>query len=179
MTAPKGPVHLRVPEGDSRERHVCDDCGFIYYDNPKIVAGAVVSHQDRILLCKRSIEPRSGYWTLPAGYLELGESPEEGALREAREEANASLVLDRLLAVYTVARISQVQLIYRATLADGRFSAGEETLEARLFAWEEIPWDAIAFPTVTWALTQWHSVRDRNDFPPFSNPAGGSTTIPR
>ena len=91
----------------------------------------------------------------------------------AREEANATLILDRLLGVYTVARISQVQLIYRASLVDGRYSAGEETEEARLFSWDEIPWDDIAFPTVIWALRHWNSVRDRNEFPPFTNPEGG------
>jgi len=177
MSTPQGPVHVRVPEGDNRERRICDDCGFVHYENPKIVVGAVVSHGDRLLLCRRSIEPRAGYWTLPAGYLELGETPENGARREAREEALADLALDRLLAVYTVARISQVQLIYRATLLEGRFGAGDETLEARLFAWDDIPWDEIAFPTVRWALTQWRSVRNQNDFPPFGNPTDADPAL--
>lgn len=176
-SSPQGPIHTRIPEGDTRERKVCTDCGFIHYENPKIVAGAVVSHAGKILLCKRAIEPRSGYWTLPAGYLEQGETPAEGAKREAREEANADLVIDSLLGVYSVTRISQVQLIYRATLSGGRFSAGEETEDAQLFAWDDIPWDDIAFPTVIWALKDWLKVRGETDFPPFANPAGETAQL--
>ena len=107
-----------VPEGDNRERRVCGDCGFIHYENPKVVVGAVATWEERILLCRRSIGPRKGFWTLPAGYMELGETPMEGALREAREEACAELEIDQLLAVYAIPRISQVQLIYRARLAN-------------------------------------------------------------
>lgn len=140
------------PDGDTHAREVCDRCGFVDYQNPKIVVGSVVTHDGKYLLCRRAIEPRYGFWTIPAGYLELGESPQEGAKREAREEANAALELHELLAVYTVRHLSQVQLIYRASLIDDVFSAGDETLECGLFSWDEIPWDALAFPTVHWML---------------------------
>jgi ADP-ribose pyrophosphatase YjhB (NUDIX family) len=141
-----------IPEGDSRERLVCGDCGFIRYDNPKIIAGAVVTHDDRFLLCRRAIEPRHGFWTLPAGFMELGETPEEGAAREAYEEATARIEIGELLAVYTIRHISQVQMIYRATLATPDFAPGVESLEVRLCTWEEIPWNDLAFPSVQWAL---------------------------
>ncbi len=103
-----GPIHRTIPAGDNRARLVCDACGYIQYDNPKVVVGAVAIWQDRILLCRRAIEPRTGYWTLPAGYLELNESTEDGAMREAREEAGAELRLNGILAVYNIPRISQV-----------------------------------------------------------------------
>ncbi|MCA3572516.1 MAG: NUDIX hydrolase, partial [Aestuariivirga sp.] len=101
-----------IPAGDTHERDVCATCGFINYVNPKIVTGSIVRHAGRILLCRRAIEPRSGYWTLPAGFMEVGETAEQSAMREAREEANASIVIDRLLAVYTIPRIAQVQIMY-------------------------------------------------------------------
>jgi ADP-ribose pyrophosphatase YjhB (NUDIX family) len=121
-----GPIIRAIPPGDDRERLTCPDCGFIAYENPKMVAGSVVSVGDRIMLCRRAIEPRKGFWTLPAGFLELQETPEEGARREAWEEARARIAIDALLAVYSVPRISQVQLIYRATLAEPGFAAGPE-----------------------------------------------------
>ncbi|MCW8087045.1 NUDIX hydrolase [Sabulicella glaciei] len=145
----------RVPEGEDRERLVCGECGFIAYENPKVVVGSVVSEEGRILLCRRAIEPRKGFWTLPAGYLELGETVEEGARREAWEEACARLSLDSVLAVYSIARIGQVQVIFRASLAEPGFAAGPESQEVALFTWEEIPWDSIAFPSVRWALHAW------------------------
>lgn len=144
-----------MPAGEDRERQVCDACGFVAYENPKVVVGSVVEHDGRILLCRRAIEPRRGFWTIPAGYMELGETAEEGALREAWEEARARLQPQRLLAVYSIARIGQVQLIFRAGLAEPGFAAGPESLEVRLFAWEEIPWDELAFPSVHWALRAW------------------------
>jgi ADP-ribose pyrophosphatase YjhB (NUDIX family) len=112
----------------------------------------------RILLCRRAIEPRVGYWTLPAGFMEVGETTEQAAMREAREEANAAIVIDRLLAVYTIPRIAQVQIMYLAHLANEDFSAGPESLEVMLAGWDEIPWGEIAFPSVTWALEQYRSV---------------------
>jgi ADP-ribose pyrophosphatase YjhB (NUDIX family) len=148
----QGPSVTIVPDGDNRERLVCPDCGFINYENPKIVVGSVVRIGDRILLCRRAIEPRYGFWTLPAGYLELNESTAEGAMREAWEEAQARIAIDGLLAIYDIPRISQVQLIYRATLVDSAIGAGPESLEVRLFGWDEIPWDDLAFPSVRWAL---------------------------
>lgn len=169
----------RVPEGDDRERLVCRDCGFVHYQNPKIVVGSVAEWQGRILLCRRAIHPRKGYWTLPAGYLELHEEPLEGALREAREEACAELEIDRLLAVYSIPRISQVQLIYRARLRHQKVACGPESAEVRLFDWTEIPWDEIAFPSVHWALTHHREVQDRQDFPPFANPPGETGRMER
>jgi ADP-ribose pyrophosphatase YjhB (NUDIX family) len=146
----------RIPDGDTREREVCQVCGFVNYENPKIVAGAVVSAAGRVLLCRRGIEPQKGFWTLPAGFLEAHEQPEEGARREVAEEACAEIVLEGLVGIYTVKRISQVQMFFRARFAgEPQFAAGEETLEARLFGWDEIPWDRIAFPSVTWTLERW------------------------
>lgn len=172
--AARGPVVETVPAGDDRPRLVCPDCGFIRYDNPKIVVGAVVVHDGRFLLCKRAIQPRLGYWTLPAGFLELGETPADGARREAWEEARARISIDALLGVYHVARISQVQLIYRATLPDGAFAAGPESQAVRLFAWDEIPWGDIAFPSVRWALHHYREVEGESVFAPRGNP--GSET---
>ena len=169
MSEPTDPKFSRiVPPDDDRRRLVCDHCGHVQYENPKIVVGSVVEHDDRILLCRRAIEPRDGFWTLPAGYLELGESPEEGARREAREEACADLSIDRLLAVYSITRISQVQLIYRAHLASPEFAAGPESREVGLFAWEDIPWSDLAFPSVHWSLHHFRDSRDRQDFDPFT-----------
>lgn len=162
----------RIPAGDNRQRQVCNDCGFIAYENPKVVVGAVVTSGEHILLCRRAINPRKGFWTLPAGFMELHESAEAGAMREAWEEARAQIAIDQLLAAYTIPRLSQVQLIYRARLTDPAISAGPESLEVGLFTWEQIPWDELAFPSVRWALTQFDSVRDRAQFPAFSNPAG-------
>ncbi|MBE9603256.1 NUDIX hydrolase [Acetobacteraceae bacterium H6797] len=156
MPAPPAPFTRRIPEGEDRERLVCGDCGFIAYENPKIVTGAVVSDDEgRILLCRRAIEPRRGFWTIPAGYMELGETVQEGAAREAWEEARVKLAIDGMLAVWSIARIGQVQIIFRARLAEPGFAPGPESLEVRLFAWEEIPWTELAFPTVHWSLQRW------------------------
>lgn len=161
---------LKAPEGDDRERQVCTTCGFINYVNPKVVVGSVAKASDgRVLLCRRAIEPRVGFWTLPAGYLEEGETVEAGAAREAREEACAELRMEGLLAVYSVPRISQVQIMFRATLVDDAFAPGPESLETALFAWEEIPWEALAFPTVAWALRHDRAMLE-GATGPFSNP---------
>ncbi len=162
-----------IPQGDDRERDVCERCGFIDYQNPKIVVGSVALWEEKILLCRRAIEPRLGFWTLPAGYLELGETAEEGACREAMEEAGAQLHLERLLAVYSVPRISQVQILFRARLETPSLAAGPESQEVGLFPWSDIPWGDIAFPTVGWALRHWRASRDSADFAPFSNPVEG------
>ncbi len=171
---PDDPDHFsrRVPEGDDRRRLVCDTCGFIQYENPRIVVGAVAGWEDRILLCRRAIPPRKGFWTLPAGYLELGESPEAGAVREAWEEARAELQMDRLLAIYSLARISQVQLIYRARLKHPRVEPGPESLEVGLFRFDEIPFEEIAFPSVLWALRDYRETLDQHAFPPRVEPPG-------
>jgi len=176
MTEPTFPApdfRRRVPEGDDLERSVCVRCGFVDYQNPRIVVGSVATWEDQILLCRRAIEPRKGYWTLPAGYLELHESVEDGALREAWEEARARLVIDRLLAMYSVLHISQVQIMFRARLETPDVAAGPESEEVGLFAWEDVPWADIAFPTVGWALRQHREVRGKADFPPFANPVEG------
>ncbi len=174
--APDGPINmtstafsLRVPDGDNRERHVCDTCGFINYVNPKIVAGAVVSAGDRILLCRRAIEPARGRWTIPAGFMEERETVEAAALREAREEACADIGLEALLAVYSIPRLSQVQVIFKARLQDERIAPGPESLEVALVRFEDIPWTDLAFPSVHWALRQFSLVHDVEAFPPFGN----------
>jgi ADP-ribose pyrophosphatase YjhB (NUDIX family) len=180
-SAAAGPVHRAIPEGDNRERLLCRDCGFIHYQNPVVVVGAVVTWNEggapadeRFLLCRRAIEPRTGFWTLPAGYLELQETTEAGAIRETWEEAQARISIDRLLAIYNVPRLSQVQTIYQATLLTPEYGPGEESLEVELFAWDDIPWDEIAFPTVRWALHQHRSVMGRTDFATFGNPTAES-----
>ena len=165
-----GSFVLRTPEGDNRKRLVCADCGYIRYDNPKVVVGAVCTWEGRILLCRRAIEPRKGYWTLPAGFLELHESTFEGARREAMEEANARLALEGLLAVYDIPRISQVQIIYRARLIAPDISPGPESQEVALFTWDEIPWNDLAFPTVRWALDHYRETRGEASFSAKSNP---------
>jgi ADP-ribose pyrophosphatase YjhB (NUDIX family) len=167
----QGPRIRQIPQGDTVPRLVCPDCGYIAYENPKVVVGSVVTEGDRVLLCRRAIDPRRGHWTLPAGFLELHESPLEGAMREAMEEANAKIAIDALLAVYTILRISQVQLIYRAKLASEP-SPGPESLEVALFRWEEIPWSDLAFPSVSWALRDHHALRSTPVFPPRTNPPG-------
>jgi ADP-ribose pyrophosphatase YjhB (NUDIX family) len=172
MPPSPGPQFERgVPEGDTHERYICGRCGHVHYTNPKIVVGSVVAYDNRILLCRRAIEPRKGLWTLPAGFLEEHESPEDGARREAREEACADIVIDALLAVYTVAHISQVQLMYRARLEAPTFAAGPESLEVGLFGREEIPWAELAFPSVKWALGHYQASIGKAVFAPFSNPA--------
>ena len=146
--------HHVVPEDDDRERRVCRTCGFVDYVNPKIVAGVVATREDgRVLMCKRAIEPRSGFWTLPAGYMEEGESVEEAALREAREEACATLELDGLLGVYSVPRISQVQIFFRARFKAPEIAAG------------------LAFPSVKWALDDYRAGHGR-DLPPAMRTQG-------
>ena len=132
--------HRTVPDGDDHERLVCRDCGYVAYENPKIIAGAVVADGEKIMLCRRAIDPQKGKWTIPAGFLELGEAPDEGAAREAMEEACATIEIIDLLAVYSVRRISQVHMMYRARLADPKFSPGLESLEVKLFDWDDIPW---------------------------------------
>lgn len=154
-------LERRRPDGDDRDRHVCPACGTVHYQNPKIVVGSVCTLGDRLLLCRRAIPPREGYWTIPAGYMELGETAEAGAVREAWEEARARIELDGLLAVYSVARIDQVQLLYRARLLDAAVEAGPESLEVRLLGWHEIPWADLAFPTVHWILRHAQSLRGR------------------
>ena len=152
-------VTMRIPLGDSLPRYVCDDCGVIHYQNPKLVIGAIVEWEDKILLCKRAIEPRAGYWTLPAGFMENAETTVQAAVRETLEEANAKIEVGELLSLINVPHISQVHLVYRARLVNLEFGAGLETLEARLFEESSIPWDEIAFRSIAMALRLYYSDR--------------------
>lgn len=164
-----GPRVRTVPSGDNRQRLVCPDCNYIQYENPLVVVGAVVTWEDRVLLCKRAIHPRKGYWTIPAGFLELHEAAAHGAIRETREEACAEIEIDALLAVYNVPRISQVQLIYRARLLKPEFAPGDESEDVRLYDWDRIPWDDLAFPSVHWALNHFDEVRHQTVFTARTN----------
>jgi ADP-ribose pyrophosphatase YjhB (NUDIX family) len=169
---PAAPAFVqRIPDGEDRPRDVCDTCGFINYVNPKIVVGSVVTHGDRILFCRRAIEPRKGFWTLPAGFMEEAETAEEGAAREAMEEACAKIEIEGLLACYSVPRISQVQLMYRARLVDPAIAPGQESIEVALLTWEEIPWGELAFPSVKWALEHFAAWK-QGACAPFANPPG-------
>ena len=147
------------PEGDTHDRLVCGDCGYIQYDNPKIISGVVPIFEDKVLLCVRAIEPRVGFWTVPAGFLEMGETPAEGAAREALEEANAEVEVGDLIGVYTIRHIGQVQMFYRGELKSPSFSAGAESQKVELFAWDDIPWQDLAFPTIKWALQDYQRNR--------------------
>jgi len=149
------PLRSRIPEGDLRPRHVCDACGTIHYQNPRLVVGCVPEHTGRILLCRRAIEPRRGYWTVPAGFMENGETLQEGAARESREEALAEVAIGSLLSVVHVLHAEQVHVFFRATLTSGRFAAGAESLEVALVAPADIPWADIAFPSTEFTLRRY------------------------
>lgn len=150
------PIALLIPEGDNRPRYVCNQCGTIHYQNPKMVVGSLPIWQrdgeTRVLLCRRAIEPRHGFWTLPAGFMENDETTSEGAQRETAEEAGAHIELHELFSLLNVPRVHQVHLFYRATLLDLDYAAGSESLEVRMFTEVEIPWNEIAFPTVSHTL---------------------------
>jgi ADP-ribose pyrophosphatase YjhB (NUDIX family) len=148
-------VGLRIPDGDNRERAVCSSCGYIHYENPRLVVGCVPEHQGSILLCRRAIEPRRGYWTVPAGFMELGEGLGEAALRETWEEAEARVELGPMFAVVDVIHAGQVHVFFRGRLPRPEFGAGAESLETRLFHPDELPWDDIAFPSVRIALEEY------------------------
>lgn len=158
------PVSSRVPPGDDRPRHMCDVCGTIFYSNPKIVAGCIPQWDERLLLCRRAIEPRSGLWTLPAGFMENGESTAQAAARETLEEANARVEMGKLFAYLNIPALSQVYVIFLARLIDLNFSAGAESLEVRLFHEHEIPWEEIAFPSIERALRLYFQDRRSNCF---------------
>ncbi len=170
----QGPRVRAIPPGDDRERLLCPDCGYVAYQNPLIIVGSVVTWseagRDKILLCRRAIAPRQGYWTLPAGFMEEHETTQAGARREAWEEARARIEIDALLAIYDIPRISQVQLIFRARLLSPDVSAGPESQEVGLFDWNAIPWRDLAFPTVHWALRDYDARRGQTGFAPAINP---------
>jgi ADP-ribose pyrophosphatase YjhB (NUDIX family) len=153
-------VTLRIPEGDTRPRHVCDNCHTIHYVNPRNVVGTVPVWQDKVLLCRRAIEPRYGYWTLPAGFMEIGETTAEAGARETLEEAGARVTVGELFSIMNVPHVHQVHLFYLAHLNDLDIAAGEESLEVRLFDEEEIPWSQLAFPTVIHTLRFFFEDRD-------------------
>ncbi len=153
------PVVRRVPPGDSLPRHVCDQCGEIHYQNPRLVVGCIPEQDGRLLLCRRAIEPRYGYWTLPAGFMENGETTRQGALRETLEEAGARVELGEAFSMISVPRVNQVHLFFLSRVADMPVKPGEETLEIRLFEESEIPWKEIAFRTVAMTLRHWFADR--------------------
>jgi ADP-ribose pyrophosphatase YjhB (NUDIX family) len=158
------PVARRVPPGDSLPRWVCDQCGVIHYQNPLMVIGTIPEHGGRILLCRRAIEPRYGYWTLPAGFMENDETTAQAALRETLEEAGARIELAEPFSLLSVPRVNQVHLFYRARLLDLGFRPGEESLEVALYEEAAIPWKEIAFRTVATTLRHWFADRGRGAF---------------
>ena len=156
-------VTYQVPDDDNRERAVCPSCSTVHYENPLNVVGTVPVWGDQVLLCKRAIEPRYGLWTLPSGFMELGETVADGALRETVEEAGAKVELEGLFTLLNVVRVGQVHFFYRARMLDTSLDPGPETLEARLFQEHEIPWDEIAFRTVRQTLEHFFDCRRRGE----------------
>ena len=173
------PVATQVPPGDDRPRAVCGNCGHVQYVNPKLIVGCLAEYDGKILLAKRAIAPRKGYWTLPAGFMELQETTAEGAARETREEACAEVEALSLYTVINVPHISQVYLIYRGTLIDGAHAAGPESLDTHLVAPNDIPWDELAFPTMRCTLQ--HYVRDlaTGMFPTHTDTIAWPASVPR
>lgn len=168
----------KTPPGDNRTRATCPACDAIHYQNPKVIVGAVCYYGEQILLCRRAIEPRRGFWTLPAGFMELGETAEDGAKREAMEEAHAQIAIDYLLASYSVVHVGQVQLFYMARLLDPNVSPGLESLDVKLCRYDEIPWADLAFPTVHWAIEHARQARNAEGYlPPAKNPDGPVPTM--
>jgi len=157
-------VVQRVPPGDTLPRWVCDHCGEIHYQNPKLVVGTIPEHEGRLLLCRRAIEPRYGYWTLPAGFMENDETAAQAALRETLEEAGTIVELGEPFTLISVPRVNQVHLFYRARLRNLEFKPGEETLEVTLVEEAAIPWQEIAFRTVGLTLKRWFADRERGTF---------------
>ncbi|MBL8645269.1 MAG: NUDIX hydrolase [Rhodospirillaceae bacterium] len=167
----KGPVIERIPHGDDRVRFVCNDCGFINYINPRIVTAAVPVWDGKFLLARRAINPRKGFWTVPAGFLEVGETIAAGAVRETWEEVRAHIKTNALLGIYNIAAIGQVYMVYRAEMLSGEFGVGPESIESKLFTWDDIPWADLAFPSVRWALQDYRKVEGQDTFAPFAEPA--------
>lgn len=158
-------VVKRVPPGDAVPRFVCDHCGEIHYQNPKMVVGSVPEWEGKVLLCRRAIEPRYAYWTLPAGYMENAETTGQAAMRETLEEAGARVELIQAYSMVSVPRVNQVHLFFRAKLLDLRFEAGEESLEVALFEEAQIPWEELAFRTVSITLKHWCADRRNGAYP--------------
>jgi len=159
-------VKLRIPPGDNRQRFICTSCGEIHYQNPKLVTGCIPEWEDQVLLCRRAIEPRYGLWTLPAGFMENEESAQQGAARETMEEANAAVSIEQLYTTFNLPHISQVYLLFRASLDNLDFSPGSESLDVALFREDQIPWDELAFPVIRETLKHYFQDRARGVFIP-------------
>ena len=157
-------VTVDIPPGDSLPRHICVNCGHIQYENPRLIVGCIATWEDRILLCKRAIEPQLGLWTLPAGFMENGETTAQAAARETMEEAGANIVIDAPYAMVSIAHINQVHLFYRGRLATPDYSAGEESLAVELVSSADIPWSEIAFRSVGYCLQRFLEDRARGEF---------------
>jgi ADP-ribose pyrophosphatase YjhB (NUDIX family) len=157
-------VDFRIPEGDALPRHICPQCGHIHYENPRLVVGCVAEYEGLILLCRRAIDPRHGFWTLPAGFMENGESTAQGAARETLEEAGAVVSIDAAFAMFSIAHIHQVHLFYRARLPEPIYAAGIESLEVKLFHPDAIPWSDLAFRSVYLCLERYLEDKQRGVF---------------
>jgi ADP-ribose pyrophosphatase YjhB (NUDIX family) len=157
-------VVRRVPPGDSLPRWVCDQCGIVHYQNPLLVVGSIPVFGEKLLLCRRAIEPRYGYWTLPAGFMENAETAGQAARRETLEEAGARIELGPAFSLVSVPLVNQVHLFYRARLLDLEFKPGEESLEVGMFEEKDVPWEQIAFRTVGYTLKQWFEDRAKGSF---------------
>jgi len=179
----RGPREWRIPDGDDKKRLTCPDCDHITYSNPKPIVGTMVTYGDKILLCRRAIPPRTGFWTIPGGYMEEGESLEDGAKRETREESGAQIEIDALLAIYDIPHAGQIHMLYRGQMTSPAYQAGPESLEVKLFDWDDIPWSDLAFPITAEILRQYHRTKDqitvmpaRKTIPPM--PAPGKPPAP-
>ncbi len=158
-------VSKRIPEGDNRQRYICDSCEDIHYQNPRIIVGTIPVKGDQVLLCRRAIEPRRGFWTVPAGFMENAETTLEGAVRETWEEAEAKLGDETLYRLFDLPYINQVYIFYRATLLDEGYAAGPESLEVKLFAEQDVPWDELAFPVVADVLKEFFEDHKKSEYP--------------
>ena len=148
-------ITMKIPEGDDRERHCCDNCGYIHYFNPRVIVTCLPRWENKIMLCRRGIEPRLGFWTIPGGFMELDETTEQGAVRETWEETKAKVNIDRLFGVYNMPQINQVYFVYLASLTEPKFELTPESTEIRFFEASEIPWDDIAFRVIEKSLRQY------------------------
>jgi len=158
-------LRVGIPAGDNRPRHICDHCSTIHYHNPKVVAGCIAHWEDKVLMCRRAIEPRYGLWTVPAGFMENGETTYQGAVRETLEEANARVEVEELYVTVNLPHIDQVYMLFRGRLLDLDFSPGDESLEVQLMGERDVPWEQMAFPTVTEALKLYFADNAQGGFP--------------
>ena len=157
-------ISLKIPDGDNRERYVCSNCGTIHYSNPNVVVGTIPCYEDKILLCKRGIEPRYGLWTLPAGFLENGESLSDGAKRETKEETQADVEMGMIYSIFNIPQINQIYVIHLAKLRDLNFGPTSESLEVKLFKEDEIPYEELAFPFVPKTIEHYYQCLEKDSF---------------